>query len=132
MSIQNQVYLTGNLGADPEFHQKGEESPGVLAFSLAENVTRYNEEKSAYETVHTNWHPVRAFGSLAARARAALKKGDRVSVSGRIRTFQYETKAGETRYGFEVHAEDITRSQLLPRAEAAASAGLDYAAFEGR
>ena len=130
MSFQNQFYLTGNLGADPELFQKTADSPGVLAFSVAENVTRLNEATRAFETVHTNWYPVKAFGSLAARAKASLKKGDRVVVTGRIRTYQYENASGETRYGFEVLADDIVRSQLLPKADALGAAGPDFAEFE--
>jgi single stranded DNA-binding protein len=116
MLPNNQVILTGNLGGDPELHKKSEESSGLVSFTVAENVSRLNEKTGAYEQTHTNWFPVKAFGSLGARVKAALKKGDRVTVYGRLRTYRYETEGGGSQGGFEVLADDVCLSSLLPRA----------------
>ncbi|OFZ78438.1 MAG: hypothetical protein A2583_13800 [Bdellovibrionales bacterium RIFOXYD1_FULL_53_11] len=113
----NQIIITGNLGAGPEIHKKSDDSKGVVSFTLAENVSRLNEKTKQYEQAHTNWFPVKAFGSLGARVRAGLKKGDRVMVTGRLRTFQYETKDGAKANGFEVLADDVTPSGILPKGE---------------
>lgn len=117
MAIQNQVILTGNLGVDPQLHQKNTTSPGVVSFTLAENVSRLDEATGKYEQAHTNWFPIKAFGSLGARVRAALKKGDRVTVYGKLRTYRYEGGEGNPQSGFEVLADDVQTAGLLPRAE---------------
>jgi single-strand DNA-binding protein len=114
--LSNSFTVTGNLGADPELHKKNENSSGVVSFNLAENVSRYSEESRKYEQTHTNWFQVRSFGNLAARVKAILKKGDRVTVFGKIRTYQYEDKSGQSRFGFEVLADDIAISSILPKA----------------
>jgi single-strand DNA-binding protein len=116
MLPNNQVILTGNLGADPELHKKNEESSGLVSFTVAENVSRLNEKTGAYEQAHTNWFPVKAFGNLGARIKQALKKGDRVTVYGRLRTYRYENAEGVSVGGFEVLADEVCLSGLLPRA----------------
>ncbi len=126
----NQFIVTGNLGTAPEHHRKSEESSGVVSFTLAQNVSRFSERTGKYEQVHTNWFQVRAFGRLGARALASLKKGDRVTVFGKIRTFQYEDQSGSTRYGFEVLADDIVATSILP--SSASASGEDFASFQDR
>ncbi|OFZ81232.1 MAG: hypothetical protein A2583_08950 [Bdellovibrionales bacterium RIFOXYD1_FULL_53_11] len=113
----NQIIITGNLGAAPELHKKSDESKGVVSFTVAENVARFNEKTKQYEQTHTNWFPVRTFGSLGARVRAGLKKGDRVTVVGKMKTFHYEKAGGIQAYGFEILADDVTPTGILPKGE---------------
>src|SRR4051794_34368477 len=99
MRASNFFSVTGNLGGVVEIKeaQRGME---VARLSLAETVSRPNAQTGAFEQVHTNWIPVTAFGSLAKRAFKSLKKGDRVTVIGTVKTSSYE-KDGENRRGFE-------------------------------
>jgi single-strand DNA-binding protein len=115
MGIHNQVILTGNLGADPELHRKGESSAGVVSFTLAENVSRLNDLTGKYEHTRTNWFPVKAFGNLGARVVAALKKGDRVTVFGRLRTYKYQNAEGVSVMAFEILADEVCGTRILPR-----------------
>ncbi|MEK6706670.1 MAG: single-stranded DNA-binding protein [Bdellovibrionota bacterium] len=117
MSSTNQVILTGNLGADPEVYKKGEGSAGVISFSIAENVTRLNEKTKKYEPAHTNWFPVRAFGGLGNRVLSGVKKGDRVTVFGKLRTYRYETPDGRMVSAFEVLADSVIPSGILPKGQ---------------
>ncbi|MGK5087907.1 single-stranded DNA-binding protein [Bdellovibrionota bacterium FG-2] len=121
MSTTNQIIITGNLGSDPEVFKKNEESNGVVVFSLAESISRLNEKTKEYEQVHTNWFPVRSFGSLGARVKSTLKKGERVSVIGTLKTYQYETEDGRKVSAFEILASDISYSKLLPKGEASSA-----------
>ncbi|MGK5088262.1 single-stranded DNA-binding protein [Bdellovibrionota bacterium FG-2] len=115
MSTTNQVVVTGNIGSDPEHYKKSEDSNGVVTFSLAESISKLNEKTKQYEQVHTNWFPIRSFGNLGSRVKGTLKKGDRVSVTGTLKTYQYETADGRMLWAFEVLADDINYSKLLPK-----------------
>ena len=72
-----------------------------------------NEKSKEWETIKTNWVPVVAFGPLAARAKKALKKGDRVSIQGRLNVDEFEDKNGEKRTSFSIIASDLEKSEFL-------------------
>lgn len=123
MRASNFISLTGNLGGPVEVKET-KAGVGVARLSIAETVSRPNSQTGVFEQVHTNWIPVTAFGSLAKRSAKSLKKGDRVTVLGTLKTATFE-KDGETRRGFEVIAYSIEKAQLLARAD-----GLDPAVAE--
>jgi len=114
MRTSNFISLTGNLGGAVEM-KKTAGGDEVSRLSIAETVSRPNPRTGEFEQVHTNWIPVAAFGSLARRAAQALKKGERVTVLGSLKTSSYE-KDGENRRGFEVIAYSIEKAQLLSKA----------------
>jgi single stranded DNA-binding protein len=116
MRTSNFVSVTGNLGGVVELKDSGS-GREVAKLSLAETVSRPNPNTGVYEPVHTNWIPVTAFAGLARRAAKALKKGDRITVLGSLKTSSYE-KDGENRRGFEVIAHSIEKAQFLARADA--------------
>lgn len=123
MRSSNFVSVTGNLGGPVEVRDaKG--GVNVARLSIAETVSRPNPQTGAFEQVHTNWIPVTAFGSLAKRAAKSLKKGERVTVIGTLKTSSFE-KDGEARRGFEVIAYSIEKAQLLVKAD-----GVDQATAE--
>ncbi len=111
MRESNFVSFTGNIGSDVEL-RGGTNGKDVATVSLAETFSRRIEGSQNYEPVHTNWIPVTLFGSLAKRAAKSLKKGERVTVVGSLKTSTYE-KEGERRRSFEVIANAIERSTLL-------------------
>ena len=114
MRTSNFISVTGNLGGDVEV-RKSERGEEVARLSVAETVSRPNAKTGEYEQVHTNWIPVTAFGSLARRTMQSLKKGDRVTVLGSLKTSNYE-KEGVSRKGFEVIAYSVEKTQLLSKA----------------
>lgn len=103
----NYCWLVGNLGTDPVERNKNPKSGSLVSFSVAENVSTFDEESKSYKTSHTNWFQVAAFGHLADKAKASLKKGDRVAIHGRTKMSQYTTQSGEQKTGFEIIAEEI-------------------------
>lgn len=114
MRSTNFIFVTGNIGSDVEA-KKLASGEDVVRLSIAESVSKPNTKTGEFEQVHTNWIPVTAFGSLANRAIHSLKKGDRVTVLGTVKISSYE-KDGENRRGFEIIADTIEKSHLLPRA----------------
>lgn len=108
MSAINRVQLTGNLGNNPEI--KTFENGGKLAkFSMAtkEEFTTRSGEKSS----DTQWHFVTAWGKVAERVEAELKKGSFVSIEGRLVTRNYTDKNGQKKYITEVVANDVVINQ---------------------
>lgn len=113
MRASNLFTVSGNIGGPVEIRDAA--GVDVARLSVAESVARLNGETGQYEVTHTNWIPITAFGSLARRAAYGLKKGERVTVIGSIKTTSFE-KDGENRKGFELIAESIERTQILAKA----------------
>jgi single-strand DNA-binding protein len=122
MRTSNFISVTGNLGSAVEI-RKPDQGEDVAKLSVAETVSRMNAKTAEFEQVHTNWIPVVAFGTLAQRAAQALKKGDRVTVVGTLKTSSYE-KDGESRRGFEVVAYSIEKAQFLSKADSSGPVGV--------
>jgi single-strand DNA-binding protein len=110
MSTINRVQLTGNLGNDPEI-RTFENGSKLARFSMAtkEDYTTRSGEKSS----DTQWHFISAWGKIAGRIEAELKKGSFVSVEGRLVTRNYTDKNGQKKYVTEVVANDLVVNQRV-------------------
>ncbi len=101
---RNNVQLMGNLGRDPEVREvKG--GRRVAKFSMATN-DRWKDATGTWQD-DVQWHPVVAWGKLADRVVEQLRKGTKVSVSGRLAHHSYEAKDGQKRYVTEVVMTDF-------------------------
>ena len=93
----NFVFLVGRLGNAPEV--KNFENGKVVNFSLA---TKGNyKDKTGKLVEKTDWHKVVANGKLAEISEKHLKKGDLISLQGKLQTREYE-KDGHKFYITEV------------------------------
>lgn len=103
MSFQKFI-IQGRLGADAEMStlKSGTE---VTKFRMAS--TRRFKSKDGERKEETTWATVTAYNGVASGIVDYLVKGKEVTVIGRIRTFEYEDKEGNTRYGWEVVAEEV-------------------------
>ena len=103
----NKVILVGNLGKDPEV--KNFDNGGVVCqFPMATTESYWDKEKNQRIDLPTDWHNIRINKpGLAKVAQQYLHKGSQVYIEGKIRTRQYQTKEGETRYITEVYVEDL-------------------------
>src|SRR4051794_28223665 len=97
MSQHNRCFVVGNIGMDPVERARSEEFGPVVKFSVAQNVTQFDEQTKEHKTIHTNWFQITAFGTVGERVKSHLKKGDRVAVHGRMKVAKYQDKAGEER-----------------------------------
>ena len=111
----NQVFLFGNLGADPEVKQTSAGS--VLKLRLATNRSWIDKETQGKKE-ETEWHRITVFGKRADALGRLLKKGERLFERGRLHTSSYE-KDGQKKYSTEIIAEDV---QFGGNAGASASA----------
>lgn len=91
----NKVILTGNVGSVYEL-RKTENGTSVINFSLATN----DRKKE------TQWHRCVAFGKLSEIINQYVKKGDSISVEGRINYKDYEVD-GVTKTVTEIILDDF-------------------------
>ena len=109
MAGEPTILLMGNVGADPElrFAPNGD---AVVTVKVA--VTPRRKNKDTWEDAETRWYKVSAWKNLAEAIADGVRKGDRVSVSGRFEMEEYE-KDGRT-----ITVPAITADQfgVVPRA----------------
>jgi len=105
MASVNKVILVGNLGKDPEIRTL--ESGAVVAnFSIA-TTESYRDKTTGERKENTEWHNIVMWRGLAEIAQKYLKKGNSVYLEGKLRTRNYQTKEGETRYTTEVVVDEM-------------------------
>jgi single-strand DNA-binding protein len=107
MASVNKVILLGHLGRDPET-KNFDNGGSVCSFSLATTESYWDKEKAQRVDLPTEWHNVRITRSgLIKVAQQYLHKGSQVYIEGSLRTRQYQTKEGETKYFTEVVVNDM-------------------------
>jgi single-strand DNA-binding protein len=87
----NLVVLTGHLGKDPVVNEFDGGRKKAF-FTMATNGLHYNKEGAQIE--ETAWHSLVAWGKLADTVQTFLRKGDKVSVTGRLNYHNYTDKSG--------------------------------------
>lgn len=99
----NKIVLLGKLIKDPELRTVEEGEKILTKFIVA--VER--NFKSADGTRKSDLIPVTIWGKKAEVVCKYMKKGNYISLSGRLRTGSYEDKEGNKKYIAEVIAEDF-------------------------
>src|SRR5262245_23240663 len=109
----NEVKLIGNLGGDATKFNLPNGSKVKVSFQLATQRSWKNKE-GQYET-RTDWHRIVVWGGLTKFAEG-LKKGERVLVTGELRSREYEKEIGNgnkkqdvTMYVTEIYASQLRR-----------------------
>ncbi len=85
----NKVILLGNVGKDPEIKVLPSGQP-VANFSIATS-ERYKDQQGNWQD-RTEWHNITAYGKLAEIVRDYVKKGNKLSVEGRLTTRSWDDK----------------------------------------
>jgi single-strand DNA-binding protein len=107
MASVNKVILLGHLGRDPEI-KNFDNGGSVCSFSLATTESYWDKEKSQRVELPTEWHNVRITrAGLIKIAQQYLHKGSQVYIEGSLRTRQYQSKEGDTKYFTEVVVNDL-------------------------
>lgn len=103
MKSVNAVFLLGYLGADPQVTamSNGKE---VANFSVAIDESYVSKEGEKIE--RTEWVNCSVFGPLAEIVKKYVHKGDRVHITGRLKTDKVE-KEGQTRYYTKVKVDNL-------------------------
>jgi single-strand DNA-binding protein len=90
MSNVNSVTLSGNLTRDPE----QVEGHQIVKFGMANNRRRKNKETEEYED-EVSFFDVTVFGNFADLVMRKLRKGQPVTVQGRLEEQRWETEDGK-------------------------------------
>ena len=102
----NQVFLLGNVGKDPELRKVNDET-SVVSFPLA--TTTSHKDKNGERQDVTEWHNIVAWRGVADNIAKIVKKGDRITINGALKTRSWESKEGDKRYITEVIADSFLK-----------------------
>ncbi|MCB9182539.1 MAG: single-stranded DNA-binding protein [Flavobacteriales bacterium] len=106
-TMKNKVQLVGHIGQDPDMRTVGN-GKQMLRLSVATN-ERFRAAEGEWKE-DTQWHPVVAWGKLAERLAAQVRKGSGLVIEGRLVHRGYEAKDGTRRISTEIL---LTDYQLL-------------------
>lgn len=95
----NLVILIGRLGKDPETRYTGG-GQAVCNFSVATDESY--KDRNGEKQKKTEWHKIVAWGKTAEIAQQYLKKGNQVSLEGKIQSREWQDKEGQKRWSTEV------------------------------
>lgn len=101
MAFINHVALVGYVGADPAVNE-GRNGHEITTFSLAITEKFKNKDGSMIE--RTDWHKIVCFGYTAKYVSDYIRKGDLVSVEGKLKNNNYTDKNGTKHYETQVHS----------------------------
>ncbi len=99
----NRVELIGNLTRDPELRYTPN-GAAVCTFGLATNRTYVSDGEKKEEV---DFHRLVSWNKLAELCNQLLKKGNKVFISGRLQTRQWEAQDGAQRNVTEIVIEDM-------------------------
>ena len=97
----NHVALVGYVGADPTVNA-GRNGHEITTFSLAITEKFKNKDGSMIE--RTDWHKIVCFGYTAKYVSDFIRKGDLVSVEGKLKNNNYTDKNGTKHFETQVHS----------------------------
>ncbi|HLP12072.1 MAG TPA: single-stranded DNA-binding protein [Flavobacteriales bacterium] len=104
----NKVELTGFAGMDPEFKTIGEKMK-VAKFSLA-TTDGYKKDGAWVNT--TQWHNMIGWNRIADQITELVKKGKKLTISGKLNYRSYEDKEGKTQRNTEIIVLKVTEAPI--------------------
>lgn len=123
--MNDTVTIVGRVATDPTQGQTGGGDP-VTNFRLASTHRRFDNATQSWIDSDTNWFSVAAFRQLGEHAKASLRTGDSVIVTGRLRIRTWESN-GKQGTSVDIIADAIGHdlrwgtTAFLPRSRAAAA-----------
>ncbi|MFJ4016615.1 single-stranded DNA-binding protein [Microbacterium sp. NPDC090014] len=108
-NMYDTVTIVGNVATDPT---QGRTTSGipVTNFRLASTHRRFDESTRTWIDVVTNWYSVAAFRQLGEHAKASLRAGDSVIVTGRMKIRAWENN-GKQGTSVDIDADVVGRER---------------------
>lgn len=108
----NKAILIGNLGKDPDVRHL-DNGVAVAQLSIATTERGYTTKDGTQIPDRTSWHNLVLWRGLAEIAEKYLKKGDKISVEGKIYTRSYDDQQGIRRSITEIYVDNL--EMLTPK-----------------
>ncbi len=102
----NKVILIGHLGDDVKLHYFDKDNC-IGRFPLATNEV-YINKTSGEKITSTEWHNVVVRNKAAELCDRFLSKGDKIYVEGRIKSRQWQSEDGTTKYTTEIQVTEFS------------------------
>ena len=103
--MANEITTIGNLTSEPELRYTQAGKP-VATFTVAHTPRRYDKQQQQYVDGDPTFLRCTLWGNPAEHI-AALPKGTRVIVTGKLQQRDYETREGEKRTAFEILVDEL-------------------------
>ena len=98
----NIIHLIGNLGSDPKAVSDGT----VAQVSLATSES-YTKKGDTQKTTETTWHTVFFYGKTAETVLKYFRKGQKMAVTGRLKTNKFKDEKGVERTGHFIRGDEF-------------------------
>lgn len=113
MALDARLTIIGNIVEDPELKYTTN-GTAVCSLRVVHNERIYRNGN--WEDGPALFLTCNVWRDMAENAAQSLHKGDRVSVTGKLKQRSYENREGQKRTIFEVEAEDVSASLLFATA----------------
>ena len=114
--LEPTITVTGNVAVVPVLRELAS-GVRVTGFRLANTPRQVDKATGEWRDGVTTWFGVTCWRGLAEHTAQSLKTGDRVVVTGRLRTRTWRTADGEERSGLDIEATsvgfDLSRTSAL-------------------
>lgn len=100
MKSLNEVNLIGNLGGDPEIRNTS--NGGKVANLNVATSESWKDKATGEWKEKTEWHKVVVWNEYVIKACENLRKGDKVSLRGKLQTRKWQDQNGNDRWSVEV------------------------------
>lgn len=111
MTLVTQITIAGNLTRDPELRTTTN-GTAVVSFSVASTPRSFNKETKQYEDGETVYTNCTLWGRPAENLASSIKKGNRVLVSGTLKTRKYQSN-GEQKTATELVVDEVGASLMF-------------------
>ncbi len=109
MANENIITIVGNLADDPELRYTPA-GAAVANMRVAVNRRRFNRETNSWDEELDGFFTVNVWRDYAENVAESLRRGNRVLVTGRLRSRSYEDKEGQTKWITEIEADEVCPS----------------------
>lgn len=89
-TMSDTLTVTGLIATTPR-RLTTSEGVVIVSFRLASSQRRFDKATGEWVDASTNWYTVNAFRQLGENAFASLNKGDRITVTGRLKIRDWQT-----------------------------------------
>lgn len=106
MSTFQQVTICGNLGDEPQ-SRTFQNGGSVVNLSIATTESWVDKTTGEKKSL-TEWHRVVAYGKQAEVLSKYCSKGDKLLITGKLRTRKWTDQSNIERYSTEIHVDTFT------------------------